>query len=73
MSDYEPEPRIEGLNQSKIKLVRNAKGDSQWEISVAEGATEESLDELRRIAVAQHLALGRELLGVDLQTGQVAG
>ncbi len=71
MTDYEQEPRIEGLNLSKVKITRNAKGDAQWEISVAEGATEELLSGLRTIAVAQHLALGRELLGVDLQTGQI--
>lgn len=46
---------------SRIKVVRNAKGDPQWEVSVADGATEEALDELRRIAVVQYKALLTEL------------
>ncbi len=46
--------------RSKVKLARNAKGGAQWEITVVDGSTMESLDELRRIAVAQHLALARE-------------
>lgn len=71
MSGYEQEPRIEGLNQSKVELTRNAKGDSQWNVRVSEGTTEETMNELRRIAVSQHFALGREVLGVDLETGQI--
>lgn len=54
-TEGELEPR------SKIKVIRNAKGDPQWEISVAEGSTPEELDRIRGIAVAQHLALVREL------------
>ena len=69
MSEHE-EPRIE-LNQSKVEISRNAKGDAQWRVVVAEGATDKVLNDLRQIAVAQHLALGREVLGVDFNTGQV--
>lgn len=46
--------------KSSIKVTRNAKGDAQWDVRVVAGATMGELDELRRIAVAQHLALSRE-------------
>ena len=47
--------------RSKFKVVRNAKGDPQWEISVISGATSEEMDALRAIAVAQYKALEQDL------------
>ena len=47
--------------RSSIKVTRNAKGDPQWEVKVVEGSTNESLDEIRRIAVNQYTALRVEL------------
>jgi hypothetical protein len=44
-------------------VTMNAKHDPQWEVKVVAGSTREELDELRAIAVAQHNALVRELLG----------
>ncbi len=58
MSAQESEGREQ---RSKIKLVRNAKGDPQWEITVLDGDTEQMLDEARRVAVAQWNALLRDL------------
>lgn len=59
---YQEEPRLEGPQVSKVKLVRNAKGDPQWEISVVEGASAQELDRLRLLAVDQHNALIEALL-----------
>lgn len=47
--------------KSSIKVTRNAKMDAQWDVKVVAGSTEEELNELRRIAVAQHVALTREI------------
>lgn len=47
--------------KSKIKVVRNAKGEPQWEISVIAGETDDVLDKMRGQAVAQHKALEREI------------
>lgn len=47
--------------RSKIKLVRNAKGDPQWEISVLAGESDSVLDEARKQAIAQWNALNAEL------------
>lgn len=49
---------------SKIKISLNAKQDAQWEISVVAGTTEAELAELHRLAVAEHKALQRDLMGL---------
>lgn len=54
-----PEPIIE--SKSSVKVVRNAKGEPQWEVKVVVGDDESVLNEARQIAVAQYQALGREL------------
>lgn len=51
----EPEQR------SSIKVVRNSKGDPQWEVKVVEGADAHELDRIRGLAVAQHNALREEM------------
>ena len=66
MSTQEHEPRLDGdqaVSQSKIKLVRNAKGDPQWEITVVEGADAAELDRIRGIALAQFQALLGDFFG----------
>ena len=50
-------------SRSKVKVTRNAKGDPQWEIAVVEGVTGEEMSRLRTLAVEQHQALVRELVG----------
>lgn len=57
--DHEP---VE--SRSKVKVTRNAKGDSQWEIAVVEGVTRDEMVRLRTLAVEQHEMLLRELVGV---------
>lgn len=68
MSIHDDEPRIGGVpvivDKPKVKLIRNAKGDPQWEISAVEGATNEVLDGLRAQAIRQWRELEIELLGV---------
>jgi hypothetical protein len=49
--------------RSTVKISLNAKQDPQWEIKVVEGADPVELDRIRELAVAQHRALVRELLG----------
>ena len=59
-----PQPHGEPVeSRSKIKITRNAKGDSQWEISVVDGVTREEIERIRGLAVEQHQALVRELVG----------
>jgi hypothetical protein len=53
------------VDRPKVKLIRNAKGDPQWEISAVEGTDDTVLDALRASAVRQYLALERELLGLE--------
>jgi hypothetical protein len=48
-------------SKSSVKVVRNAKGEPQWEVKVVVGDDESVLNDARRIAVAQYQALGREL------------
>lgn len=48
--------------RSKIKLTRNAKGDSQWEISVVVGEDELLLFEAKRLAVKVNEELEAELI-----------
>lgn len=50
-------------SRSKIKITRNAKGDSQWEISVVDGVSREEIERIRGLAVEQHQALVDELVG----------
>ena len=50
---------------SKIKVSLNAKGDPQWEISIVQGTSAVEMAELRELAVEQHRALQRELLGIQ--------
>jgi hypothetical protein len=49
----------------RIKAVRNAKGDAQFEVSVVEGFDEAELERVRLAAVAQYQLLVRELGGVS--------
>jgi len=55
----DPEPRC------KVKVVRNAKGDAQFEATVVEGFDDAELERIRIAAVAQYQALVRELGGVS--------
>lgn len=59
MSTSEQHEPVE--QRSSIKVIRNAKGEAQWEVKVVEGSTGADLDALRSIAVTQHQALVREL------------
>lgn len=64
MSSLVPAPQHEPVeSRSKIKVTRNAKGDPQWEISVVDGVTREEIERIRSLAVEQHQALVRELVG----------
>lgn len=47
--------------RSKIKVIRNAKGDPQWEITVIAGEDDATLATMREQAVKQHQALLEEL------------
>lgn len=58
MSAYEETSEV---SRSKVVISRNAKGDPQWTVQVVAGATEDDLNELRRIAIAQHQALLTEI------------
>lgn len=49
----------ETMNVSKVKLVRNAKGFIQFEVTVAEGFDPAELDRIRQAAVAQASELAR--------------
>lgn len=61
VSASEHEQQVEA--RSSIKVTMNAKRDAQWEVKVVDGAEMADLDELRKIAVAQHNALIAELIG----------
>ena len=67
------EPRLvanEGFVQesrSSLKFVRNAKGDTQIELKVVEGTTEDEMDEIRRIAFNAYRA-ATEQVGYILPT-----
>lgn len=50
-----------GVAVPKIKLIRNAKFDPQWEITVVPGADEATMDSLREAALAQDAALTEAL------------
>lgn len=65
MGEYDDEPKVDETPRSKVKLSRNAKGDPQWEITVAEGSTEADLSALRVVAINQYKELEKELLGLD--------
>lgn len=52
------------VDKPKVKLIRNAKGDPQWEISAVAGVTDETLDALRASALRQYKELEHELLGL---------
>jgi hypothetical protein len=56
-----PEHEGQVEQRSSIKVVRNAKGDAQFEAKVVQGATDAELEQLRRQAVAQYRELAREL------------
>lgn len=72
------EPRLEGVpvvspgggaplieQVTKIKVSLNAKQDPQWEVSIVAGTTADELHELHILAVAEHRALQRDLLGIE--------
>lgn len=71
------EPRLDGVPQrasndapfieqvSKIKVSLNAKQDPQWEISIVAGTTADEIADLHALAVAEHRALQRDLLGIQ--------
>lgn len=61
MSDHHVEADVQAEQRSRVKVTRNAKGDPQWELSIVEGADEDEVNRLRRIAVAQYNALLSEL------------
>lgn len=56
------EPRLEPAQVSRVKVVRNAKGDPQWEVVVVPDTPDEVLSAMRVQAVNQYQALVRELL-----------
>ena len=47
-------PRVETEKGSSVKLVRNAKGDTQIELKVYVGDTQQELDEARQFAEMQY-------------------
>lgn len=53
------EPTVE--QKCRIKALRNAKGEPQFEVSVVEGFDPAELERIRVAAVAQYQALAREL------------
>jgi hypothetical protein len=72
----EGEPRLENAQRggidapfieqvSKIKVSLNSKQDPQWEVSIVQGATADEIAELHALAVAEHRALQRDLLGIQ--------
>lgn len=48
-------------SKTKVKVVRNAKGDAQWEVTVVEGFDQDELERVRVAAVAAHQALAGAL------------
>ena len=52
---------------SKLKLIRNAKGDTQIEVSVVAGTTQAEMDEIRQIAFQTYKA-ATEQVGYILPT-----
>lgn len=56
-------PLIEQVTKLKVSL--NAKQDAQWEITVVAGTTADELHELHILAVAEHKALQRDLMGLE--------
>jgi hypothetical protein len=53
-----PEPNLD--SRSSVKVVRNAKGEAQFEVKVYAGDTEAELETAHRIAVARYRELERE-------------
>lgn len=49
--------------RSRVKVTMSATHKPHWEVSVVEGAQHDELDRIRKLAVDQHNALVRELLG----------
>lgn len=59
MSDFHgQEPGVE--QRSSVKLVRNAKGDPQWELKVVVGEDEVAVERARELAVQMHRAMEAE-------------
>ena len=57
MSAYDDEPRIdEPRPLSSIKFVRNAKGDTQVEVKVVEGADATEVARIRQVAFTNYKA-----------------
>jgi hypothetical protein len=54
-------PEQQETQRSSVKLIRNAKGDAQWEIKVLAGDDQDVLNAAREVAVAQHNTLLQEL------------
>lgn len=59
---FEDEPRIPGrefvhVEKSSVKLVRNAKGDTQIEMRVVDGTTDVEMARLRLLALAEYRTL----------------
>lgn len=67
MSAVEMPAQVESFEhvRSRVKLTRNAKGQAQWEVSVAVGDALDALDQARQIAVAQWRALEAEFGGAE--------
>lgn len=75
MSELQGEPRLgparisnpdEGPTfeqVSKVKLTLNSKQDTQFEISVVEGAEPDELERIRMLAIREHRALMAEFYG----------
>lgn len=59
----EPHAEIQNEQRSKIKLTRNAKGDTQIEVSIVQGTTVAEADELRQLAVDQYKQIQSEFYG----------
>lgn len=69
MGMHDEEPRINPapiviVDKPKVKLIRNAKGDPQWEITVVEGTSAEQIAALRTLALHEWKELEYEILGV---------
>lgn len=61
MSHHEEEPRIAGrefvhVDKSRVKFIRNARGETQVEVSVVEGTTVAEMAAIRQLAFDNYKA-----------------
>jgi hypothetical protein len=54
-------PEVQTESKGSVKIVRNSKGDAQWEVKAYIGDTEQELAQARELALAQYNHLDRDL------------